>query len=111
MCIVVPAVNALYTTLVAIGNITDYNINFDFFQHVLAMDSTDFRAGAGVDLDPEVIWRSIPSPPLQTTAYIMIIGWEVVTAAVLLLASARWLTIGRRPDDAAAYRLSSVWGS
>ena len=66
---------ALFFTLVAFGNLTDYGSNWEFVQHVLAMDTT-FP-------DSNLRWRAITNPSIQTAAYWMIIGWEIITAAVL----------------------------
>lgn len=66
---------ALFFTLVAFGNLTDYGSNWEFVQHVLAMDTTFPNSS--------LHWRAIKSPSIQTAAYWMIIGWEIVTAAVL----------------------------
>lgn len=45
---------ALHMTLAALGNITDYNTNWAFVQHVLAMDTT-FHA-------PALMWRAVTDP-------------------------------------------------
>jgi predicted small integral membrane protein len=94
-CTVVTGLNALYILLVAIGNVTDYSTNFAFVQHVLAMDTTNFGAPAGTGLDPDVMWRAITLPAVQTVAYLCIIVWEGVTAIVLLSATALWLRARR----------------
>lgn len=81
-------VNALYIFLVALGNITDYDTNFAFVQHVLAMDTTNFGAEPGTGLDPDVMWRAITDPVIWNVAYIGLIIWESLTAIVLLVAVA-----------------------
>ncbi|WP_030253577.1 DUF2165 domain-containing protein [Streptomyces violens] len=73
---------ALYMALVAFGNITDFDTNRAFVQHVLAMDTT-FK-------DPDLMWRAITSRPLQDAAYIAIIAWETAAAAVLVVATVLW---------------------
>ena len=70
---VLVAANALYILLVAVGNITDYGTNFAFVQHVLSMDTTNFGATPGADLDPDVMWRSITDPTVWNIAYIGVI--------------------------------------
>ncbi|WP_029007912.1 DUF2165 family protein [Azospirillum halopraeferens] len=65
---------ALFFTLVALGNITDYGSNFAFVQHVLTMDTT-FRS-------PALMWRAIGSPALHHAAYLAIIAWQVLTAVL-----------------------------
>ncbi|MFF8382946.1 DUF2165 domain-containing protein [Streptomyces kanasensis] len=85
---------AVHMALVAFGNITDFGTNQQFVQHVLAMDTT-FR-------DPDLMWRAIESPALQNTAYVAVIAWETVTAAVLLYATGLWFRALRRgPADRA----------
>lgn len=86
---------ALYMALVAFGNITDFDTNRAFVHHVLAMDTT-FK-------DPDLMWRAVTSRPLQDLAYVAIIAWETVGAAVLVVATVAWAR-GR----ATARRLSSL---
>lgn len=85
---VMVALNGLYMALVALGNITDFDTNWAFVQHVLAMDTTNFGAPAGTGLDPDVMWRAIENETIQRVAYIVLIAWETATAAVLLAAAA-----------------------
>ncbi|MFD7500819.1 DUF2165 domain-containing protein [Streptomyces sp. NPDC059850] len=73
---------ALYIALVAFGNITDFGTNQQFVRHVLAMDTT-FK-------DEDLMWRAIESTALQDAAYIAIIVWETLAAAVLIAATALW---------------------
>ncbi|MGM1061762.1 DUF2165 domain-containing protein [Saccharothrix sp. Mg75] len=89
-------VTALYMVLVAFGNITDYETNHAFVQHVFAMDTT-FGS-------PRTSWRAITSPTLVTIAYVLIIAWEVVVALVMVAALVMWL----RRRDAVARQLSST---
>jgi len=63
---------ALYFTIVAFGNITDYGTNFAFVEHVLSMDTT-FQ-------DPDLMWRSITSPTIHHIFYWTIIIWESLVA-------------------------------
>lgn len=65
---------ALFFTLVAFGNLTDYGSNFAFVRHVLAMDTT-FRS-------PALMWRAIDVPGAAHVAYALIIAWQVATALV-----------------------------
>ncbi|MEV8438417.1 DUF2165 domain-containing protein [Actinosynnema sp. NPDC051121] len=89
-------ITALYMGLVVFGNVTDYETNHAFVQHVLAMDTT-FGS-------PNTSWRAITSPTAVTVAYLLIILWEAVTALVLLAGLAAWL----RGRGEAARRLSST---
>lgn len=84
---VVVGVNALYVALVAFGNITDFDSNQPFVQHVLAMDTTNFGGQPGEGLDPDTIWRAIDAPTLQNAAYVGLIAWEALTAILLLWAT------------------------
>lgn len=62
---------ALSYTLVVIGNLTDFDSNYQFVRHVLLMDST-FPGNHGM-------WRAIHSPGLHLAFYWSIILWEIVT--------------------------------
>ncbi|MGX5681659.1 DUF2165 family protein [Schumannella luteola] len=88
---VLVACNALYIFLVALGNITDYDTNFAFVQHVLSMDTTNFGAAEGTGLDPDVMWRAITDPVAWNIAYIGVIVWESLAALVLIGACVAWL--------------------
>ncbi|MEW2414813.1 DUF2165 domain-containing protein [Streptomyces sp. NPDC046866] len=81
------AVVALMLFLAVFGNLTDFGTNQQFVRHVLAMDTT-FR-------DPDLMWRAVTSPRLQNAAYVGIIGWEAVAAAVLLRAVGLWCAVLR----------------
>jgi len=74
---------ALYITLVAFGNITDFGTNQQFVRHVLAMDTT-FK-------DDDLMWRAITSHAWQDAAYVGIIVWETIAALVLILATYLWV--------------------
>jgi predicted small integral membrane protein len=88
---VLVACNALYIFLVALGNITDYDTNYAFVQHVLSMDTTNFGAAEGTGLDPDVMWRAITDPVIWNVAYIGLIIWESAAAIVLIAACVLWL--------------------
>ncbi|MET8453034.1 DUF2165 domain-containing protein [Streptomyces sp. NPDC005209] len=88
---------ALYISLVALGNITDFGTNQQFVQHVLAMDTT-FK-------DDDLMWRAITSRGLQDAAYVGIIVWETVAALVLIAGTWFW---ARREQDRA--RQLSTYG-
>ncbi|MFF9362831.1 DUF2165 domain-containing protein [Streptomyces griseoluteus] len=92
---VLTGVLALYITLVALGNITDFGTNQQYVRHVVAMDTT-FK-------DDHLMWRAITSTALQDTAYVAIIAWETVAAAVLVWGTWLWA----RRDHARARRFST----
>lgn len=97
----VTAVGALYFVLVVVGNTTDFDTNRMFVERVLAMDTT-FQ-------DPDVMWRAVTSPAAVTAAYLGIILWEVVTATVLLTATALWArALARGSDTVPARRWSTL---
>jgi predicted small integral membrane protein len=87
---------ALYITLVAFGNITDFGTNQQFVRHVLAMDTT-FK-------DDDLMWRAITSHAWQDTAYVAIIVWETVAALVLISGTYLWA----RRDYPRARRTSTL---
>ncbi len=63
---------ALYTTLIALNNLTDYDSNYQFVRHILMMDST-FPGNHGM-------WRAINSPAWHTFFYWTIIAWELLSS-------------------------------
>jgi predicted small integral membrane protein len=101
------ALNGLYVLIVAFGNITDFGTNQAFVHHVLSMDTTNFGKPEGTDLDPQVMWRAITSPVLQNIAYVVLIAWEVATAAVLIGSVVVWIR-ERGHGYRTARRLSSI---
>ncbi|MFG3659359.1 DUF2165 domain-containing protein [Streptomyces sp. NPDC047706] len=79
---VLTGIVALYITLVAFGNITDFGTNQDFVRHVLAMDTT-FK-------DEDLMWRAVTDTAVQDAAYVAIIVWETVAALVLIAGTWLW---------------------
>jgi|GraSoiStandDraft_4_1057263.scaffolds.fasta_scaffold1516799_1 predicted small integral membrane protein len=65
---------ALFASLVTFGNVTDYNTNFAFVQHVLSMD-TIFSFST-------IKYRAITEPALHHAAYAVIIAAEGATAVL-----------------------------
>ena len=63
---------ALFATLVAFGNLTDYGTNFVFVRHVLSMDT--------ILPNSQIGYRAITSPALHHLAYALIIAAEALTA-------------------------------
>jgi predicted small integral membrane protein len=89
---------ALFFTLIAFGNITDYDSNWLFVRHVLSMDTT-FLASS-------LRWRAITSPALQAAGYWLIIATQVVTAVLLWAGAFRLLNARRGPEFARAKDLA-----
>ena len=84
---------ALFASLVTFGNLTDYNTNFVFVQHVLSMD-TIFPFST-------IKYRAITSPALHHAAYAFIIAAEAATAVLCWIGAA---ALARRlRADAAAF--------
>lgn len=85
---------ALFYTLVVFNNITDFDSNYQFVRHVLMMDST-FPGNRG-------LWRALRSPAVHLGFYLSIIGWEILTAALLWLGS--WRLLRHRRESAASFQ-------
>ena len=83
---------AAFATVVAFGNITDYDTNFVFVQHVLSMDTVFPRSS--------ITWRAISSPALHHVAYAIIIAAEALTAVLCWIGAARLLQQLRAPAGA-----------
>jgi len=65
---------ALFFTLVAFNNLTDFDSNYQFVRHVLMMDST-FPGNHGM-------WRAVREPRIHLAFYLGIIAWEILNAAL-----------------------------
>ena len=65
---------ALFASLVTFGNLTDYNTNFVFVEHVLSMD-TIFPFST-------IKYRAITNPALHHAAYALIIATQAATAVL-----------------------------
>ena len=90
---------ALFDSLVAFGNLTDYNTNLAFVEHVLSMDSI-FPHSA-------IKYRAITSPMLQHAAYAAIIATEIAMA-VLCWIGAAMLALRLRADAIAFNRAKTI---
>ena len=81
--IVITAGSAQRALLFTLGNLTDYESNRAFVQHVLAMDT--------ILPGPTLTWRAITNPAIQTGAYIAIIVTEALTCLLFLIAAV-WMS-------------------
>jgi predicted small integral membrane protein len=72
---------AFYYTLVVFNNLTDFNSNYQFVHHVLAMDTT-FPGNHGM-------WRALPWRGAHLVFYCGIIAWEALTMVLLWWGVAR----------------------
>jgi predicted small integral membrane protein len=71
---------AVFASLVAFGNLTDYNTNFAFVEHVLSMDTIlPFST---------IHYRAITSPQLHHLAYALIIAAEAMTGILCWIGAA-----------------------
>jgi predicted small integral membrane protein len=86
---------ALLASLVTFGNLTDYNTNYAFVEHVMSMD-TIFPFST-------IKYRAITEPALHRLAYALIIATEAVTA-VLCWIGAVALLLAMRADASAFNR-------
>ncbi len=80
---------ALFFTLVVFNNTTDYDSNYQFVRHVLAMDST-FPGNHGM-------WRALKQPAIHTAFYLSVIAWETATMLLCWWGLARLLTQIKAP--------------
>jgi predicted small integral membrane protein len=90
---------ALFDSLVAFGNLTDYNTNLAFVEHVLSMDSI-FPHSA-------IKYRAITSPMLQHAAYAAIIATEVAMAVLCWIGAA--MLARRLRADAIAFNRAKTF--
>ncbi|WP_250625547.1 DUF2165 family protein [Pinirhizobacter soli] len=67
--------------LFAFGNLTDYNVNFQFVRHVLSMDT--------IFPDSGIQYRAITAPWAHHLAYALVIATQVVASAATWLGAWR----------------------
>ena len=90
----------LYGLFVLMGNLMDYDSNYQFVKHVLSMDTT-FEGNA-------LMWRAITVPWMWTVGYIGISLAEAVFAALGLIGGIKLFL--RRAADAATFNKAKSWG-
>ncbi len=90
----------LFAFFVFLGNLMDYDSNYQFVRHVLSMDTT-FEGNA-------LMWRAIDSPVIHTIAYIGIIIAEAVFAALALTGGVKLFLL--RNASTARYDRARGWG-
>jgi predicted small integral membrane protein len=91
--VVMVAAIALFASVVAFGNITDYDTNLAFVQHVLSMDSIFERS--------TIRYRAITNPALHHFTYAAIIATEALTAVLCWIGA--YALLRRLCDDASAF--------
>ncbi|MGA3302460.1 MAG: DUF2165 domain-containing protein [Methylovirgula sp.] len=99
---VLVAMMALFFIIVVFGNVTDYQTNAVFVDHVLAMDT--------IFPDSTLKWRAITDPRLAAFAYWAIIAWEAATAAILSVAAIRLALASRDHQRFVAAKPLAVLG-
>lgn len=82
---------ALFASLAAVSNFTDYESNYRLVSHVLKMDTTY--------PDNEVMWRAIDNPIVHHLAYGCIILIELVIAVLCWLGGYRLARSTKNHDD------------
>ena len=82
---------AVWLTLVAFGNITDYGSNLVFVQHVLAMDTIFPNA--------RIHYRAVHAPVLQHMAYLLIISAEALASVFCWTGVCRMWLVRRAPTS------------
>ena len=90
---------ALFATMVAFGNITDYGTNFAFVEHVLSMDTIFERS--------TIRYRAITSPALHHLAYAVIIATEALMAVLCWIGA--WALWRKLRADAGAFNRAKVF--
>lgn len=90
----------LYGLFVFMGNLMDYDSNYQFVKHVLSMDTT-FEGNA-------LMWRAITEPWMWTAGYIGIILAEGVFTALGLIGGIKLFL--RRNADATTFDKAKSWG-
>ena len=90
----------LFALFVFLGNLMDYDSNFQFVKHVLSMDTT-FEGNA-------LMWRAIDSPVIHTIAYIGIIIAEAAFAGLAIFGGIKLFLL--RDATVARYNSARGWG-
>ena len=87
------ALVGVFSLLVGVDNIIDYETNFLFVEHVMAMDT--------VFPDSTLTWRAITSDTLNHLAYAAIIGLEIFTGLLCIVGALRLWQV--RAESAATF--------
>lgn len=98
---VLTAITSLHMGLITLGNISDFDTNRAFVEHVLTMDTTFGSSNTK--------WRAITDQRLITATYLTIIAWEFLTTIALTVAFLCWLrAIAIKRGVVAACQLSAL---
>lgn len=83
----------VFSLLVGVDNIVDYGANYEFVEHVMAMDT--------VFPDSTLTWRAITNDTLNHLAYALIIAVEILTGLLCVVGALRLWQV--RADSAARF--------
>jgi len=97
--VIMVAAIALFASVVAFGNLTDYNTNFLFVQHVLSMDT--------IYSFSTIKYRAITDPTLHRAVYALIIATEGAIALLCWIGALQLLRQIRA--DAIAFNRSKAF--
>lgn len=92
-----------FAFLVVFGNVTDYNTNFQFVQHVLSMDSR--RPDLGLTIE----YRAIPWTWFHHIGYIGIIAVETFIMSACLFGAYKMARAAGGTDS--AFIAAKTWGA
>lgn len=90
---------SLYSLMIFLNNVTDYQTNFLFVKAIVVMDEL-------ISGDTNK-WRSVHQPSLQHLLFILIICWEGVMASCLGIGTRDMYK--NRKSDAATFNQSKKW--
>jgi predicted small integral membrane protein len=90
---------AFFCSLVSFGNITDYQSNFSFVEHVFKMDT--------IFPDASIRYRAIEEPNMHHIGYVMIIILETLTAILCWIGAFKMFQ--HRSDSAEIFHRSKNW--
>lgn len=93
-------ITGVFAFFVFLGNLMDYDSNYQFVKHVLSMDTT-FEGNA-------LMWRAITEPWIWTVGYIGIIIAEGLVALLGIVGGI--LLFARRDADIHTYDKTRAWG-
>ncbi|MBS0285788.1 MAG: DUF2165 domain-containing protein [Proteobacteria bacterium] len=92
---------ALLMTLAVLDNIFAYDINYDYVQHVMSMDTT-FK-------HPHQYWRAVHNPFFYNLCLILIIIFEGVASIVLWVGT--FYLLKNMKSDKAQFQAAKQWGA
>ncbi|WP_080055640.1 DUF2165 family protein [Spirosoma aerolatum] len=84
---------------IVLGNITDYDTNYLFVEHVLKMDTTFSNS--------RIHYRSLDNPIIFHACYVLIIGLEILMSVCCLRGG--WLLIKHLKSDPITFHAAKNW--